>query len=99
MNCEKFFEKTLESEMKLALEKDIKKEEQKKNTIIENPDINIFRIQSKFMGKLIKKKKDNIIPEVENRKFIDHLTSQIEDIDNVKKYLLKSYQRSLKKNS
>ena len=57
MNCEKFFEKTLESEMKLALEKDIKKEEQKKNTIIENPDINIFRIQSKFMGKLIKKKK------------------------------------------
>ena len=99
MNCEKFFEKTLESEMKLALEKDIKKEEQKKNTIIENPDINIFRIQSRFMGKLIKKKKDNIIPEVENRKFIDHLTSQIEDIDNVKKYLLKSYQRSLKKNS
>ena len=61
LQCEEFFEKTLENEMKLALEKDIKKEEQKKNTIIENPDINIFRIQSRFMGKLIKKKKDNII--------------------------------------
>jgi hypothetical protein len=99
LQCEEFFEKTLENEMKLALEKDIKKEEQKKNTILENPDINIFRIQTRFVGKLLKKKKDKIVPEVQNRKFIDHLTSQIEEIDNVKRYLLKSYKRSLKKNS
>ncbi len=99
LQCEEFFEKTLENEMKLALEKDIKKEEQKKNTILENPDINIFRIQTRFVGKLLKKKKDKIVPEVQNRKYIDHLTSQIEEIDNVKRYLLKSYKRSLKKNS
>ena len=99
LQCEEFFEKTLENEMKIALEKDIKKEEQKKNNILENPDINIFRIQTRFVGKLLKKKKDKIVPEVQNRKFIDHLTSQIEEIDNVKRYLLKSYKRSLKKNS
>ncbi len=99
IKCEEFFEKTLENEMKIALEKDIKKEEQKKNNMLENPDINIFRIQSRFVGKLLKKKKTIFVPEVENRKFIDNLTSQIEEIDNVKKYLLKSYKRSLKKNT
>ena len=68
-------------------------------TLNVNPDINIFRIQSRFVGKLLKKKKTIFVPEVENRKFIDNLTSQIEEIDNVKKYLLKSYKRSLKKNT
>ena len=42
--------------------------------------------------------KKDIIPSVENRKYIDNLTSQIEGIDIVKKYLLKSYKRNLKKN-
>ena len=96
--CEDFFEKALENEIKLGIEKDIKKEEQKKISQLERVSLNTFRFPIKLLGKLSKKPKKEIKPEVENRKYIDQLTSQIEVIDNTKKYILKSYKRHLKKN-
>jgi hypothetical protein len=96
--CEDFFEKALENEIKLGIEKDIKKEEQKKLSQMERLSLNAFRFPIKLLGKLSKKPKKEFKPEVENRKYIDQLTSQIEVIDNTKKYILKSYKRNLKKN-
>ena len=96
--CEDFFEKALENEIKLGIEKDIKKEEQKKISQLERVSLNTFRFPIKLLGKLSKKPKKEFKPEVENRKYIDQLTSQIEVIDNTKKYILKSYKRNLKKN-
>ena len=98
MKCEDFFEKTLENETKIAFEKNLKKEEQQKKSNIIERNSNMFRLPTKFMGRLLKQNK-TIIPENENRKFIDNLTSQIEEIDNTKKFLLKSFKRNLKKNS
>ena len=65
---------------------------------MERVSLNTFRFPIKLLGKLSKKPKKEIKPEVENRKYIDQLTSQIEVIDNTKKYILKSYKRNLKKN-
>ena len=96
-DCEEFFKKNLENEMKLALEKNIKKEDNNKSPSYERQDVNMFRLPSKITHLMSPPKKD-IIPSVENRKYIDNLTSQIEGIDIVKKYLLKSYKRNLKKN-
>ena len=95
--CEDFFEKTLENEIKLKIEKDIKKEEQKKISQLERLSLNAFRLPTRFIGKLSKKPKKEVKPEVENRKYIDELTCQIEVIDNTKKYLLKSFKKNTKK--
>ena len=57
----------------------------------------MFRLPSKITY-LMNQPKKEIIPSIENRKYIDNLTNEIQGIDTVKKYLLKSYKRSLKKN-
>ncbi len=95
--CEEFFKKNLENEMKLALEKNIIKDDKNKSPSYERQDMNMFRLPSRISN-LMNQPKKEIIPSVENRKYIDNLTSQIEGIDIVKKYLIKSYKRNLKKN-
>jgi len=95
--CEDFFKKNLENEMKLALEKNIKKDDKAKSPSYERQNINMFRLPSKITY-LMNQPKKEIIPSIENRKYIDNLTNEIQGIDTVKKYLLKSYKRSLKKN-
>ncbi len=52
-------------------------------------------MKRKYSIKIIKK---NSTPKIENMKFIDTLTNQIDEINNTKYYLLKSYKRDLKKN-
>ena len=83
--------------MKLALEKNIKKDDKAKSPSYERQNINMFRLPSKITY-LMNQPKKEIIPSIENRKYIDNLTNEIQGIDTVKKYLLKSYKRSLKKN-
>ncbi len=51
-------------------------------------------MKRKYSIKIIKK---NSSPKIENMKFIDTLTNQIDEINNTKYYLLKSYERNLKK--
>ena len=102
LNCEDFFKSTLKKEIQLAEEREILKEEQNLKAKKDITSSRFFKripsskiMKRKYSIKIIKK---NSTPKIENMKFIDTLTNQIDEINNTKYYLLKSYKRDLKKN-
>ena len=95
--CEDFFKNTLNTQILLAKEREILQEKQRLKEKSKN--IRVFHRIPTFLKKqsdAIANKK-NISPEIENLKIYDQLTSQIEDIDNLKYFLLSSFKRNLKK--
>ena len=101
LNCEDFFKSTLKKEIQLAEEREILKDEQNLKAKKDITSSRFFKripsskiMKRKYSIKIIKK---NSSPKIENMKFIDTLTNQIDEINNTKYYLLKSYKRDLKK--
>ena len=100
--CEKYYNTTLNNELKLAEERQLLKEEQTKKKKDYGNKIEfkhflpgIADFFSRFSQK--KKTKKSLSPQAQNMKIIDDLTSKIEEINNIKVTLTKSYRRGLKK--
>ena len=58
---------------------------------------NYFKMSTKIVGRLLKKKKIIIEPEINNKKQIDKLTEEIDEIEHIKDCLISSYKRSINK--
>ena len=100
--CENFFTNTLKQEVKLARERELIKDEQNKKTKTDLDSLKVIKYLPGFSDILLKasnkkKKKKSLSPRTQNMKFIDDLTSKIEEIDNYKVILKNSYNRKLKK--
>ena len=100
--CENFFSNTLKQEVKLARERELIKDEQNKKTKTDLDSLKVIKYLPGFSDILLKasnkkKKKKSLSPRTQNMKFIDDLTSKIEEIDNYKVILKNSYNRKLKK--
>jgi hypothetical protein len=100
--CENFFTNTLKQEIKLAKERELIKDEQNKKTKTDLDSLKVIKYLPGFSDILLKasnkkKKKKSLSPRTQNMKFIDDLTSKIEEIDNYKVILKNSYNRKLKK--
>ena len=97
LQCEDFFKKTLREQISLIKEKEILKKEELKF----KKDLLPKKIFNKIPTSMIKEKeivhinKKSSSPEIGNMKFIDNLTSQIENIDITKRYLISSFKRNL----
>ena len=100
--CENFFTNTLKQEIKLAKERELLKDEQNKKTKTDLDSLKVIKYipgLSDIIQKasIKKKKKKSLSPKSQNMKFIDDLTSKIEEIDNLKGVLRSSYNRELKR--
>ena len=97
LQCEDFFKKTLREQISLVKEKEIlKKEELKfKKDLLPKKIFNQFPSTKISEKEILYINKKSTSPEIGNMKFIDNLTSQIENIDITKRYLLSSFKRNL----
>ena len=97
LQCEDFFKKTLREQISLIKEKEIlKKDELKlKKNILQKRVFNKIPTATINENEIFFMTKKSSSPEIGNMKCIDKLTSQIENIDITKRYLLNSFKRNL----
>ena len=99
--CEDFFTSTLKKELKQVQEQQLIKEEQNNKTNKKDKKVimkNLPRIADYLSKTVVKKKKESkLSPQARNMKLIENLSTQIEEIDNIKVVLQNSYKRNLKK--
>ena len=93
--CEDFFYKILSQEKKKF--NDIKKKKDEQNNINKRVKRNYFKMSTKIVGRLLKKHKSIIKPDINNKKQIDKLTEEIDEIEHIKDCLISSYKRSINK--
>ena len=93
--CEEFFYKTLSEEKKNLI--DFKKKKDDNDNDKKKVKRNYFKMSTKIVGRLLKKKKIIIEPEINNKKQIDKLTEEIDEIEHIKDCLISSYKRSINK--
>ena len=99
--CEDFFNSTLKKVQKQVQEQQLLKEDQNNKTNKKDKTVimkNLPRIADYLSKTVIKKKKESkLSPQARNMKLIENLSTQIEEIDNIKVVLQNSYKRNLKK--
>ena len=93
--CEEFFYKILSQEKKNL--RDIEKKKDEQNNINKGVKRNFFKMSTKIVGRLLKKHKSSVVPNINNKKQIDKLTEEIDEIEHIKDCLISSYKRSINK--
>ena len=75
----------------------LKKKKDEQNNINKRVKRNYFKMSTKIVGRLLKKHKSIIKPDINNKKQIDKLTEEIDEIEHIKDCLISSYKRSINK--